>query len=47
MSKKIDQIKKKLYLKRLEILFNKAVNEGKITEFDQEIYDLLNYIEVK
>ena len=42
MSKKIDQFKKKLYLKRLEILFNKAVNEGKITEFDQEIYDLMD-----
>lgn len=42
MSKKIDQFKKKLYLKRLEILFNKAVKEGKITEFDQEIYDLID-----
>ena len=42
MSKRIDKLKKKLYLKRLEILFNKAVNEGKITEFDKEIYDLMD-----
>ena len=45
MKKGLDKIKKKLYFKRLELLFNKAVNEGKITEFDQEIYDLAeNYI---
>ena len=41
MLKKIDRFKKKLYLKRLEILFNKAVNEGKITEFDN-YSELLN-----
>ena len=46
MSKKIDQFKKKLYLKRLEMLFNKAVNEGKITEFDQEIYDKMDGVVV-
>ena len=42
MKKGLDKIKKKLYFKRLELLFNKAVNEGKITEFDQEIYDLMD-----
>ena len=42
MKKGLDKIKNKLYFKRLELLFNKAVNEGKITEFDQEIYDLMD-----
>lgn len=36
--KKIQDIKRKLYLTKLNILFNKAVQNGRITKFDEEIY---------
>ena len=37
MSNVVENLKKKLYFKRTEMLFDKAVMEGKITECDQEI----------
>ena len=39
MGKSLDKLLKKLYFKRTELLFDKAFNEGKITEFDEEIYE--------
>lgn len=39
MAIKLDSIKKKLYFTRLNILFNKGLKEGKITRFDEEIFD--------
>ena len=42
MSNVVENLKKKLYFKRTEMLFDKAVMEGKITEFDQEIYDKMD-----
>lgn len=39
---KLDSIKKKLYFTRLNILFNKGLKEGKITRFDEEIFDKMN-----
>ena len=42
MSNKIDKMIKKLYLKRTELLFDKAVLKGKITEFDEEIYEKMD-----
>lgn len=38
IASKIDSLKKKLYFKKLHVLFNKAVNDGKITRFDDEIF---------
>ena len=42
MSNVVENLKKKLYFKRTEMLFDKAVMEGKITEFDQDIYDKMD-----
>lgn len=42
MSSKTGKLIKKLYFKRLEMLFNKGLNEGKITEFDEEIYEKMD-----
>jgi len=42
MATKIDSIKKKLYFIRLNILFNKALREGKITSFEDEIFEKMN-----
>lgn len=39
---KIQKIIKKLYNKRLEMLFGKGVMEGKITGFDEEIYEKMD-----
>jgi len=39
MSNSLYILKKKLYFTKLNILFNKAMNEGKITSFDEEIYE--------
>ncbi|MBQ7137015.1 MAG: hypothetical protein IJO43_03475 [Bacilli bacterium] len=39
MVNKLYSLKKKLYFMRLDILFNKAMKEGKITGFDEEIYE--------
>ena len=39
---KVKKIIKKLYKKRLEMLFSKGVMEGKITGFDEEIYDKMD-----
>lgn len=38
MTKKLDSLKKKLYFTKFNILWNKAIKEGKITEFDEEIF---------
>ena len=40
--KRLDKLLKKLYFKRTELLFDKAFNEGKITEFDEEIYEKMD-----
>ena len=42
MAIKLDSIKKKLYFTRLNILFNKGLKEGKITRFDEEIFDKMS-----
>ena len=42
MAKSLDKLLKKLYFKRTELLFDKAFNEGKITEFDEEIYEKMD-----
>ena len=42
MATKISSIKKKLYFIRLNILFNKALKEGKITSFEDEIFEKMN-----
>lgn len=34
-----DNLKKKLFFKRFDVLFDKGVREGKITEFDNEIFE--------
>ena len=39
MASEFEKLKKKLYFKRSEMIFNKAVLDGKITEFDEEIYE--------
>ena len=36
------QLKKNLFFTRYNMLFQKGINEGKITEFDQEIYDKMS-----
>lgn len=42
MTIKLDSLKKKLYFTRLNILFNKGLKEGKITRFDEEIFDKMS-----
>ena len=42
MAIKLDSLKKKLYFTRLNILFNKGLKEGKITKFDEEIFDKMS-----
>ena len=42
MAIKLDSLKKKLYFTRLNILFNKGLKEGKITRFDEEIFDKMS-----
>jgi len=39
---KLDNLKKKLYFTRLNILFNKGLKEGKITRFDEGIFDKMS-----
>lgn len=39
---RIQKLKKKLYNKRIEVLFDKGVAEGKITGFDEEIYEKMD-----
>lgn len=34
-----DNLKKKLFFKRFDLLFDKGIKEGKITEFDDEIFE--------
>ncbi len=38
----IQDIKKMLYFKKLQTLFNKALNEGKITEFEETIFEKMS-----
>lgn len=42
METKINGIKKKLYFKKFRNLFNKALSEGKITRFDDEIFEKMS-----
>jgi len=42
MGTKLDSLKKKLYFARLNILFDKALKEGKITSFDDEIFEKMS-----
>ena len=42
MATKFDSLKKKLFFTRLNILFNKGLKEGKITRFDEEIFDKMS-----
>lgn len=42
MKIKLDSIKKKLYFTKFNILWNKAIKEGKITEFDEEIFEKMS-----
>ena len=44
MENKIDKFKKKLYFAKLDILFEKALKKGKITDFDDEIYKKMSNI---
>ena len=38
----LDDLKKKLFFAKFEILWKKAIKEGKITEFDDEVYEEIN-----
>ena len=38
VSNKLNDLKKKLYFKKYKLLFTKAVKEGKITNFEEEIF---------
>ena len=42
MTNKHNNLKKKLYFTRLNILFNKGLRQGKITKFDEEIYEKMS-----
>lgn len=42
MIDKINNLKKKIFFKRFKILFVKALGDGKITKFDNEIYTKMN-----
>lgn len=42
MATKLDSLKKKLFFTRLNILFNKGIKEGKITRFDEEIFEKMS-----
>lgn len=42
MSTKLESLKKKLYFIKFDILFNKALREGKITRFDEEIFEKMS-----
>ena len=42
MGTRLDLLKKKLYFIKLNILFNKALREGKITSCDDEIYEKMS-----
>ena len=42
MIDKINNLKKKIFFKRFKILFVKALDDGKITKFDNEIYTKMN-----
>lgn len=38
VSNKLYDLKKKLYFMKLKLLSTKAINDGKITEFDEETF---------
>lgn len=42
MSTKLESLKKKLYFIKFDILFNKALREGKITRFDEEKFEKMS-----
>lgn len=42
MATKLDNLRKKLYFTRLNILFNKGIKEGKITRFDEEMFEKMS-----
>lgn len=42
MEKHIEKLRKKLFFKKMEVLYTKAVNEGKITEFDDEVFEKMS-----
>ena len=42
MKNKLESLRKKQYFTKLNILFNKALKEGKITRFDDEIFKLMS-----
>lgn len=42
MANKIDILKKKLYFTKFNILWNKAIKEGKIKQFDDEIFQQMS-----
>ena len=42
MANKIDILKKKLYFTKFNILWNKAIKEGKIKQFDEEIFEKMS-----
>jgi len=42
MQSKITKIKKKLFFARVHLLFNKALREGKITGFDEDMFKKMN-----
>ena len=38
-----DKIKKELYFKRMELLFSKGIDEGKIVPFDDDFYEQMSH----
>lgn len=38
----LDNLKKKLFFKRFDLLFNKGVRDGRICEFDDQIYEKMD-----
>lgn len=42
MATKLDNLKKKLYFTKFNILWNKAIKEGKITRFEEEIFEKMS-----